>query len=223
MSDRNPTLEFIGQSNPKDATPVTFRLGFDQPKSGTNKNGEWFLYGVTYLSGPARDKSTGEWLNPNSEVAFFATPTLHGMIQSTGARKGDVIEVLRLGEGTSTNWYVERQGGPAPQPQQPQEPWESPGPSPAPPQQPQAPQQAPQPRLVDFQDKRDEYRIAMRLAMQDIQWFGQKFPNEMQDAVSMGGNVNLNAMAFTYLNFAKDTGTDLREYVIEQSMGDGDE
>tara|TARA_R100000388_G_C7244638_1_gene164039 strand:+ start:1377 stop:1811 length:435 start_codon:yes stop_codon:yes gene_type:complete len=62
-------------------------LGFDKPKQGTNSYGNWYLYGI----------KNGDL--SSDEDAFFATPTLHTMIQTVGAGEGDKIKIEKCQEG----------------------------------------------------------------------------------------------------------------------------
>ena len=62
-------------------------LAFDKPKEGTNNYGNWYLYGIKNS-----DVSS-------EEDAFFATQTLHTMIQTVGAGVGDKIKIEKCQEG----------------------------------------------------------------------------------------------------------------------------
>jgi hypothetical protein len=62
-------------------------LGFDKPKEGTNSYGNWYLYGI----------KNGDL--SSDEDAFFATQTLHTMIQTVGAGEGDKIKIEKCQEG----------------------------------------------------------------------------------------------------------------------------
>lgn len=62
-------------------------LGFDKPKQGTNSYGNWYLYGI----------KNGDL--SSDEDAFFATQTLHTMIQTVGAGEGDKIKIEKCQEG----------------------------------------------------------------------------------------------------------------------------
>lgn len=62
-------------------------LSFDKPKEGTNSYGNWYLYGIKN-----NDVSS-------EEDAFFATQTLHTMIQTVGAGEGDKIKIEKCQEG----------------------------------------------------------------------------------------------------------------------------
>tara|TARA_R100000773_G_scaffold2919_2_gene3632 strand:+ start:415 stop:846 length:432 start_codon:yes stop_codon:yes gene_type:complete len=66
--------------------PKEVILAFDKPKEGTNTYGNWYLYGVkTDIN--------------SDEDAFFATQTLHAMIQTVGAGQGDRIKIEKCQEG----------------------------------------------------------------------------------------------------------------------------
>ena len=66
--------------------PRKMTLSFDKPKTGTNEYGNWYMYGF---------KSD---IN-SDEDCFFATPTLHVMIQTLGAKEGDEITIEKCQEG----------------------------------------------------------------------------------------------------------------------------
>ena len=61
--------------------PKKLTLAFDEPKTGKNDYGRWFMYG--FKNG---DLSS-------DEDCFFATETLHSMIQTLGAKEGDEITI----------------------------------------------------------------------------------------------------------------------------------
>ena len=68
-------------------------LAFDSPKTGANSYGAWYLYGIK--SGINDD-----------EDSFFATPSLHTMIQTLGAGEGDDITIEKCEEGEITFFKV---------------------------------------------------------------------------------------------------------------------
>ncbi|QDP51809.1 MAG: hypothetical protein GOVbin212_28 [Prokaryotic dsDNA virus sp.] len=65
--------------------PRAVKLAFDSPKTGTNHYGNWYLYGTKEA--------------PNGDDGFFATPTLHAMIQTIGAGEGDEILIEKCQDG----------------------------------------------------------------------------------------------------------------------------
>ena len=65
--------------------PRAITLAFDKPKTGTNDYGNWYLYGTKEA--------------PNGDDGFFATPTLHAMIQTIGAGEGDEILIEKCQDG----------------------------------------------------------------------------------------------------------------------------
>lgn len=66
--------------------PKKVTLSFDQPKIGTNDYGKWYMYGIkTDING--------------GDDSFFATYTLHTMIQNLGAKEGDEITVEKCQDG----------------------------------------------------------------------------------------------------------------------------
>ena len=61
--------------------PKKLTLAFDEPKTGTNSYGAWYMYG--FKNGDlSSDKD-----------CFFATPSLHTMIKTLGAGEGDEITI----------------------------------------------------------------------------------------------------------------------------------
>ena len=66
--------------------PRKVELSFDSPKEGTNDYGRWYLYGIK------SDISS-------DEDSFFATPTLHSMIQTLGAKEGDEVTIEKCDDG----------------------------------------------------------------------------------------------------------------------------
>jgi len=61
--------------------PKKLTLAFDEPKSGKNDYGKWYMYGFKNSD-----------IN-SEEDCFFATETLHSMIQTLGAKEGDEITI----------------------------------------------------------------------------------------------------------------------------------
>ena len=61
--------------------PKKLTLAFDEPKSGKNDYGRWYMYG--FKNGDLSSE----------EDCFFATETLHSMIQTLGAKEGDEITI----------------------------------------------------------------------------------------------------------------------------------
>ena len=74
--------------------PREITLAFDQPKTGSNDYGNWYLYGIKNS-----DLSS-------DEDGFFATPTLHAMIQTLGAKEGDSITVEKCTDGDKNFFKV---------------------------------------------------------------------------------------------------------------------
>ena len=66
--------------------PKKLTLAFDEPKTGTNSYGAWYMYG--FKSDISSDKD-----------CFFATPSLHTMIKTLGAGEGDEITIEKCQEG----------------------------------------------------------------------------------------------------------------------------
>ena len=66
--------------------PRKVTVSFDQPKTGKNEYGMWYLYGI---------KSD---IN-SDEDSFFATATLHSMIQTLGAKEGDDLTIEKCVDG----------------------------------------------------------------------------------------------------------------------------
>ena len=69
--------------------PKKLTLAFDNPKTGTNSYGNWYMYG--FKSDISSD-----------EDCFFATDTLHAMIQTLGAKEGDEITIEKCQDGDIT-------------------------------------------------------------------------------------------------------------------------
>ena len=67
--------------------PKKLTLAFDEPKTGTNSYGAWYMYG--FKNGDlSSDKD-----------CFFATQSLHAMIKTLGAGEGDEITIEKCQEG----------------------------------------------------------------------------------------------------------------------------
>ena len=67
--------------------PKKLTLAFDEPKTGTNSYGMWYMYG--FKNGDlSSDKD-----------CFFATQSLHAMIKTLGAGEGDEITIEKCQEG----------------------------------------------------------------------------------------------------------------------------
>ena len=61
-------------------------LAFDSPKEGNNDYGRWYLYGIkTDIN--------------DDEDSFFATATLHSMIQTLGCKEGDDLIIEKCDDG----------------------------------------------------------------------------------------------------------------------------
>ena len=73
--------------------PKKLTLAFDEPKTGTNSYGEWYMYGVKGDIDSDKD-------------CFFATPSLHTMIKTLGAGEGDEITIEKCEEGEITFFKV---------------------------------------------------------------------------------------------------------------------
>jgi len=74
--------------------PKKLTLAFDEPKTGTNSYGAWYMYG--FKNGDlSSDKD-----------CFFATPSLHTMIKTLGAGEGDEITIEKCQDGEITFFKV---------------------------------------------------------------------------------------------------------------------
>ena len=73
--------------------PKKLTLAFDEPKTGTNSYGAWYMYGVKVDIDSDKD-------------CFFATPSLHTMIRTLGAGEGDEITIEKCEEGEITFFKV---------------------------------------------------------------------------------------------------------------------
>ena len=67
--------------------PKKLTLAFDEPKTGTNSYGMWYMYG--FKNGDLSSQ----------EDCFFATASLHAMIKTLGAGEGDEITIEKCQEG----------------------------------------------------------------------------------------------------------------------------
>ena len=67
--------------------PKKLTLAFDEPKTGTNSYGMWYMYG--FKNGDLSSE----------EDCFFATASLHTMIKTLGAGEGDEITIEKCQEG----------------------------------------------------------------------------------------------------------------------------
>ena len=66
--------------------PKKLTLSLDTPKTGTNNYGNWYMYGFK-----SDIDSDGD--------CFFATESLHVMIQTLGAKEGDEVTIEKCQEG----------------------------------------------------------------------------------------------------------------------------
>ena len=74
--------------------PKKLTLAFDEPKTGTNSYGMWYMYG--FKNGDlSSDKD-----------CFFATPSLHTMIKTLGVGEGDEITIEKCQDGEITFFKV---------------------------------------------------------------------------------------------------------------------
>ena len=74
--------------------PKKLTLAFDEPKTGTNSYGAWYMYG--FKNGDLSSE----------EDCFFATASLHTMIQTLGAGEGDDITIEKCEDGEITFFKV---------------------------------------------------------------------------------------------------------------------
>ena len=74
--------------------PKKLTLAFDEPKTGTNSYGAWYMYG--FKNGDLSSE----------EDCFFATASLHTMIQTLGAGEGDEITIEKCQDGEITFFKV---------------------------------------------------------------------------------------------------------------------
>ena len=78
----------------KAGEPKTITLAFDEPKTGRNDYGNWYMYG--FKNGDLSSE----------EDCFFATHTLHTMIQTLGAKEGDEITIEKCVDGEMSFFKV---------------------------------------------------------------------------------------------------------------------
>ena len=74
--------------------PRKVTLAFDEPKTGSNSYGNWYMYGI----------KNGDL--SSDEDCFFATHTLHTMIQTLGAKEGDEITIEKCIDGEMSFFKV---------------------------------------------------------------------------------------------------------------------
>ena len=74
--------------------PKKLTLAFDEPKTGTNSYGMWYMYG--FKNGDLSSE----------EDCFFATASLHTMIKTLGAGEGDEITIEKCQDGEITFFKV---------------------------------------------------------------------------------------------------------------------
>ena len=77
--------------------PTEVELTFDEPKTGENQYGTWYLYGIKQLI-------TGE-------NGFFATDLLHNRLQELGAKTGDKLLITKVAKNDKTFFDVKKLGG----------------------------------------------------------------------------------------------------------------
>ena len=66
--------------------PKKVTLAFDEPKAGKNVYGMWYLYGIKSDINDEHD-------------SFFATATLHSMIQTMEAKQGKTLQIEKCLDG----------------------------------------------------------------------------------------------------------------------------
>lgn len=91
MDKKNKPLKF----NPNISNKVI--LAFDEPRTGENQYGTWYLYGI---------KET-----INGENGFFATKILHELLQGKGLKAGAKLEITKIVNDNKTTWDVKNLGG----------------------------------------------------------------------------------------------------------------
>jgi hypothetical protein len=95
--DQRPILKFqpADAFNPK---PYVLRLMYDDPKEKDGTYGKQFMYTAEVVQGDSDVR--------DGQCVFFASPALDGLIYDLKARKGDLVAIIRTGEGTDTRWNV---------------------------------------------------------------------------------------------------------------------
>jgi hypothetical protein len=91
VSDK-PVFEIEASTNPKNSIEHVCTLLFDEPRE--MDKGSYMLYIYTVAA-------NGE------EHVMFAYEGLRNAIDKTGAKAGDTISIVKMGEGKSTTWYVD--------------------------------------------------------------------------------------------------------------------
>lgn len=95
--DQRPILKFqpADAFNPK---PYILRLMYDDPKEKDGTYGKQFMYTAEVVQGDNEVR--------DGQCVFFASPALDGQIYDLKARKGDLVAIIRTGEGQDTRWNV---------------------------------------------------------------------------------------------------------------------
>jgi hypothetical protein len=167
-------------TNPRDPQPTEMEMLFDSPLEKEGQYGPYYIYKV---------RIHGE------EESIAASPGLHKAIEGAFYKKGDVLSVIRTGEGKDTRYDILNTKDsaldndtqkPAPPPHKPQEPRQA---APARPASPDA--------RSNFIAALNQYSVAWDMA--------ERMINHKESTA------DTNAVAFTIYRMAKDAGYDLRE------------
>jgi hypothetical protein len=105
MTQQNKPVMEIPVSDPMNVEKVRIKLLFDEPfekeKESQFGDGTYMLYTYTILD-----------MSDNTEKLMFAYTGLYNAISGTGAGKGAVLDIGRIGEGKSTVWGADYISGP---------------------------------------------------------------------------------------------------------------
>lgn len=172
-----PQIYKFEATSARDPKSVDVTLKYDTPQEVEGKFGTQYRYSVTI---------------DGTDYTIFATPGLHRAIENTGAKAGETISVIRIGEGKDTRWDIvhEKAFG-----SQAASNHNNPINDPF-----LKPEERNKPRQNSrtlFEENMKRYSTAWDLATEFL--------------TEKGGDGDLNAVAFTFYKMAQDAGHDLLE------------
>lgn len=170
MSNYPPIYKFEATSA-RDPKSVDITLKYDTPKETEGKYGTQYRYSVS-ING--------------DDYTIFATPGLHKAIQDTRGRAGDVLSVIRIGEGKDTRWDVVRldgsQGANA-------DPIDDP--------------------FLAPEERNIPKKTSQTIFYDNLKRYEQAWIMAERFLTKHGGQGDLNAVSFTFYKMAQDAGYDL--------------
>lgn len=89
--NKYPPIYKFEATDARNPRSVDVTLKYDTPREVEGKYGTQYRYSATI---------------DGTDYTIFATPGLHNAIQRTGAKAGETISVIRLGEGKETRWDI---------------------------------------------------------------------------------------------------------------------